>query len=306
MRITIASLALSLLCVFAIPTQSVAQGAIEVIVNDEPITSYDISQRAKLIRLTQRKSNAVSRREAEQELIDEVLQQAEAKRLGVSISQSQVDGAFGNIARGVKLSPGQLSTALRQNGVNPQTLKDRLKAQLAWQQTVRRRFQATIEISESDVIAALRKMDGAKKSTSVEYDLQQVIVVVPKKSSNSFRNQRLRESREIRSKFNSCETAGALFGQYREVVLRPVGRRLETELPGVMRESVEGVEPGRLTEPQKTERGYEMLAVCGKREIASDVAARTEIENELRAREGEQLSRRYIMDLRRSATIIQR
>ncbi|MEH0072679.1 hypothetical protein V6L77_24525 [Pannonibacter sp. Pt2-lr] len=60
---------------------------------------------------------------------------------------------------------------------------------------------------------------------------------------------------------------------------------------------------GQLTPPQVTPRGLEMIAVCGKRELASDVAARTEIEDELRQKEGEQLTRRYIQDLRRQSVI---
>ncbi|MTI42316.1 peptidylprolyl isomerase [Roseibium hamelinense] len=306
MRTKIATLALGIFCLMALPAETSAQGAIEVIVNDKAITSFDISQRAKLIRLTQRKSNAVSRREAEQELIDEALQLAEAERIGVSVSDAEVNNAFANIARGVKLTPANLSKALRQNGVNPQTLRDRLKAQLAWSQTVRRRFQAQVDVNENDIIAALREMEDEDKNTSVEYDLRQVIVVVPKSSSNSFRNQRLRDSNAIRANFNSCEAAGAVLGQYKEVVMRPVGRRLETELPGVMREALAKLEPGNLTKPEQTERGYEMLALCGKREIASDMAARTEIENNLRAKEGEQMSRRYLMTLRRTATIVER
>ncbi|MBS8259160.1 peptidylprolyl isomerase [Roseibium polysiphoniae] len=285
---------------------AVAQTSIKVIVNDEAITSYDIQQRARLITMTQRKGGATARRMAEQELIDDKLKLTEAARVRISVSDSQINGAYGNIARNVKMSQSQLSNALRRGGVNPQTLKDRLKAQLAWSQVVRRRFQAEVKVTESDVIAALRKSDKKDQNTSIEYDLKQVIVVVPKKASGGFKSKRKRESDKIRKAFNGCEQAGSVLGQYSEVVLRPVGRRLETELPENMRDSVNDTEPGRLTKPQQTGRGYEMIAVCSKREIQSDIAARTEMESELRAKEGEALSRRYLMDLRRRATIVER
>ncbi|WP_417667989.1 SurA N-terminal domain-containing protein [Roseibium sp.] len=306
MRFKILSLVLPLMFMGLPAPVAQAQTSIKVIVNDQAITSYDINQRARLITLTQRKGGATARRMAEQELIDDKLKLTEAARIGVSIPDSEVNGAYGNIARNVKMTPSQLSTALRRGGVNPQTLKDRLEAQLAWSQVVRRRFQATVKVSESDVIAALKKSDKADQNTSIEYDLKQVIVVVPKKSSNGFKAKRSRESNQIRKAFTSCEDIGSVLSQYSEVVVKPVGRRLETELPEAMRDEISKTEPGQLTKPQQTGRGYEMIAVCDKKEIQSDIAARTEMENELRAKEGEALSRRYLMDLRRRATIVER
>lgn len=281
-----------------------ASAGIKVVVNEKPITTYDINQRAKLIRLIQRSSVAASRREAEKELIDDQLRLAEAARIGVNISDAEVNNAYANIARNVKLTPAKLTAGLRQSGVNPQTLKDRLKAQLAFQQSVRRRFNSQVDVDESDIINALRKSDDENKNISVEYNLQRVIVVVPKKSSKSFRNKRLSESNSIRKAVIACDSAGAVFGKYSEVVVQPIGRRLETELPEPMRKEINNTKVGKLTSPRKTEVGFEMIAVCGKREIASDIAARTELENELRAKEGEALTRRYLMDLRRRASIV--
>lgn len=304
MRRSLLQIILALLLVAAGFGPSVAQAGIKVIVNETPITNYDISQRAKLIRLIQRSSVAASTRDAEQELVEDQLRLGEASRLGISVSETQVNNAFANIASNVKLTPAKLSQALRQSGVNPQTLKDRLKAQLAWQQAVQRRFRSQIKISESDIVTALRKSDDENKNVSVEYDLQRVIVVVPKKSSKGFRNKRLGESNSIRKAFDGCDNPGAILGKYEEVVVRPIGRRLETELPPQMRTEINKTSLGKLTSAQQTEVGFEMIAVCGKREIASDIAARTEVENELREKEGEQMSRRYLMDVKRRATIV--
>ncbi|MBO0346177.1 SurA N-terminal domain-containing protein [Roseibium limicola] len=299
-------LALGLSVAPVLGAQAWAQTSIAVVVNDQAITNYDVNQRAKLIRLTQRKTGATAQRLAEQELIDDSIKLAEAKRIGVTVSESDVNNAFGSIASNVKLSPSKLSQALRQNGVSPDTLKDRLRAQLAWSQVVRRRFQASVDITDSEVIAALRKSDMKDQQTSIEYDLKRVVVVVPQKSSNGFRAQRKRESDAIRAKFSGCDTSGPILGTYKEVVIMPIGRRLETEIPENMRTAIDKAGEGKLTAAEKTGRGYEMIAVCGKREIKSDIAARTEMENVLREKEGEQLSRRYLMDLRRRATIVDR
>lgn len=306
MRLRLVPVLFGLTLILAAPLAMPAYAAIRVIVNDVPITDYDISQRARLITLTQRKSASIAKRQAKEELVDDQVKLGEAERMGIDISQSQVDNAFANIARNVKMSPGQLSKALGQGGVKSETLKSRLKAQLAWSQIVQAKFRGKIDVDESDIIAALKKTDEEERAKSVEYDLKRVIVVVPKNSSGGFKSKRKRESNQIRAAFNDCENPGAVLGKYSEVVVQPIGRRLETELPENMREEIEALKPGSLTKPNTTPVGYEMIAVCGKREIASDIAVRTELENELRAKEGESQSRRYLLEIRRRATIIYR
>ncbi len=49
-----------------------------------------------------------------------------------------------------------------------------------------------------------------------------------------------------------------------------------------------------------------MVALCGKETINSDATARSTIEGELRNKQGQQLSRRYLRDLRSNAVIEQR
>ncbi len=306
MRLRLVPVLFGLALILAAPFSAPANAAIKIIVNEVPITDYDISQRARLITLTQRKSAAVARKQAQEELIEDQIKLAEAERVGMEVSQSEVDDAFGGIARNVKMSPSQLAKALGNGGVKADTLKSRLKAQLAWSRLVRARFSGQIDVDESDIIAALQKTDEEDRLKSIEYDLNRIIVVVPKNSSGGFKSKRKRESNQIRATFDGCDDAGSVLGKYSEVVVQPIGRRLETELPEERRKEIAALKPGKLTKPTTTPVGYEMIAICGKREIASDIAVRTELENELRAKEGESQSRRFLMDLRRRATIIYR
>ncbi|GAA0782601.1 SurA N-terminal domain-containing protein [Roseibium denhamense] len=299
-------LAIMLSLVIAVAAPLPASAAIKVIVNDVPITDYDISQRARLLTLTQRISAGAARTQAQQELIDDQIKLTEARRVGINISTSDVDNAYNNIARNAKMTSAQLGRALGQSGIKPDTLKDRLRAQLAWRQVVQRRFRGDVDVDESDIIAALQKRDEDERRSSIEYDLQRVIVVVPKNSSGGFKSKRRRESDQIRSAFTGCDNFGAVLSNFSEVVVQPIGRRLETEVPDGLRKEIETLEPGNLTKPSPTGVGFEMIALCGKREIASDIALRTKLENELRAKETESQARRYLLEVRRRATIINR
>ena len=66
-----------------------AASEIKVIVNRVPITSYDIQRRAAFMKLQRRKGNL--NEQAEEELIDQSLRLAEAQRLGIRITDEQVD-----------------------------------------------------------------------------------------------------------------------------------------------------------------------------------------------------------------------
>src|SRR4051794_16574440 len=60
---------------------------IKYVVNNVPITTGDVAHRAAFLRLQHKKGDA------SQEMIDQTLRTAEARRLGIRISDAQVDAA---------------------------------------------------------------------------------------------------------------------------------------------------------------------------------------------------------------------
>lgn len=282
------------------PGGASASTSIRLVVNDQPITNYDIAQRARLIRLTSPGGNA--RAAAEDELINETLQMQEAERTGVRVADRQIDAALGDIASRIGISRSQLLQALRQEGVNPDTLRDRLRAQIAWGQVIQRRFNASTAVTEQDLVAALREQGSEEGKETVEYTLQQVIAVVPRGGEAAAR----RRAADLRRRFTSCEEGLQLAREAPEIVVRPFGQRLETELTPQMREVLDGIAVGRLTEPVEQREGLIMFAVCGKRQVRSTAAAMQEIERDLRSERGEQFAQQYLRTLRRDALVERR
>lgn len=281
-----------------------AQTSIKVVVANQPITTYEIAQRAKFLQLTQRVKNATKL--ATDELIDEKLQLAEATKRGVTVSEGEVNEAYANIASRLKMSPDQLTKGLRSSGVDAKTFKDRLRAQLAWGKVIREKFRATVSVSEQDVIAALQdKSEPGKgeKATTTQYDLTQVIFVVPAKASSAVAAQRQKEAEQLRGRFTSCAEGLAFTKGLKEVVIKPLGRRMQSDLNDDNVKMLDEMAVGRLSPPQRTENGVEMVALCDRRVLQSDAAARAEIEGELMDEQGTLLSRRYLRDLKRNTVI---
>ncbi|MGH2343306.1 SurA N-terminal domain-containing protein [Segnochrobactraceae bacterium EtOH-i3] len=275
---------------------------IKVVVNDQVITTGEIAARAKFLSLTQRPPNP--ERAAMEELIAEKLQVQEAKRLGLNASKAEVDNAFASIATRVKLTPAQLEQALAQAGAPAKTLKDRIYAQIVWGQVVRKRFRQSVNVSEQDVIAALQAKGGtADKNKTMEFDITTITFVVPKAAGDAGFARRQKEAENLRARFTACDQGIEFARSLPEVVVKPVGRRLQSEVPPDMLTNFNNTSVGRLTPPERNGAGIEMIAICGKRELSSDAAARKDMEIELMTNQGELTSRRFLLELRRNAVI---
>lgn len=288
----------------ALPAPHAAATSIVAVVNDEPVTSYAVAQRARLLQLTTGAKNVQQR--ALEELIDEKLQLAETKRAGINVNDSEVDAAYADIAKRVNLPVAQLTAALRQGGIDPQTLRDRLRAQIGWARLVRVKFNANAVVTEQDLVAALMKKGGETDAEVTEYDLREVVVAVPKDPSKARLAEATRRAEELRGRFASCEEGIPMAQEARETVVRPIGKRLDVDLPPAAAQLLTEVEVGRLTKPVQQDHGLVMYAVCGKETMRSTAAAMKSLEPEMRSEKGELLARQYLSSLRRNAMIERR
>jgi peptidyl-prolyl cis-trans isomerase SurA len=283
---------------------------IKAVVNGEPVTANEVQQRARFLHLIQRDiPNATLESNALEELIDEKLRFQEAKRRKLTISDQQVEGALGNIAARVHLSSAQLVAGLQQSGIDPATLRNRLRGQIIFQQMVMGRFDASSAVSDQDVVKALQEKEGKDGKTSQstgmsnEYAVQQIIFVVPAAAGKGGAESRMREAEKLRSSFSGCENIQAETHAFKETVVKNLGRRTDEELPQAFVAVLGQTPVGKLTKPQITPNGVEMLAVCDKREVKGDLLERAKVVDSLREQKGQLVARQLNQDLRKYAVI---
>lgn len=292
---------------FLASTAEVSAQSIRVVVNGEAVTTNEIATRARFLRMVDRQTTGASvERAAMEELVEERLKLQEAKRVGIEVSQAQVDGAFAGIASRLKITPAQLAQGLAAQGVSSETVKSRIRTQMAWQQLVVGRFSTSINISDSQIVDALAKKDGGKAAsgstgTTAEYTIRQVILIVPAKGGDA--GARTREAEALRGRASGCETLVDTVKPIKEAMVKNLGKRTADELPEAFRDELSKTPLGKLTKPSRTGVGVEMLMICEKRDLSGDFSVRSKVEDELRNKEGEVFSRRYMNDLRRLAVI---
>ena len=118
---------------------------VAVMVNGEPITDYDIEQRGKLISLSTHKP--ADRKQVIDELIDEKVKIREAKKFGIEPSAADIDQTYAAMSGRMRLSADQLTKTLESQGIRPDTLKSRMRADMVWTNLVRGRFKESLQIS---------------------------------------------------------------------------------------------------------------------------------------------------------------
>lgn len=281
---------------------AVAQSAIKVLVNDHPITTFDVSNRARFLRLTS--SGRAGEKQAIEELIDERLKLQEARRLNITVSDEEVDEAIARIAQRMQISGRELEQALRQEGVNPETLRTRIRAELVWAEVVRARFRATVRVTDLDVAEAMAGRDGVSDAPALQqYDLQQIIFVVPERASDAYRAQRRREADAFRSRFANCDRTLEQARGLKDVVVRPTVRRDETQFDKGFAEILAATAVGGITPAEQVDEGYQVVGVCAKRELGGQTRVTEELRSELLNERGQLMARRYLRDLRSDAII---
>lgn len=277
---------------------------VQITVNGTQITDQQINARAQLLRIEgQGSSNANRTQLATNELIDDAIKLSEAERVGITVSDSQVDQAIGNIASNMNVSVSNLTTILTQNGVDPNTLRARLRAAIAWQQVVRQVISPRVQISELELdIQAEQQLE---ETSSFDYILKEVIFVIAQGSGMSA-SRRTAEANQYRSRFAGCDTAVDLVLDFQDAAVLDVGRRHATQMPEAIANELAGLTVGQLTRPRVTEQGVSMYAVCEKAE-ARDL---TFIKQDLRQEAGqdalEAQAEAYLERLRSEAAIVRR
>ena len=277
--------------------------SILVIVNDHPITNYDIAQRAKLMRLANAGSDE---KEAREELVDEILQLEEAGKFGIVIPPAQVESAYATIAQNLKLTPTTLTQALNGEGIDATTLKRRLLAQITWQQLVAKRAQDTGQIKESDVTTALLAKGDPSALKTKEYTLQQIVFVVPSGSPATAYDQRRREAEAFRQRFQGCDQSLTLAKTLNGVVVKDSIRRDAGDLSGAEAQAMKDAKSGDTLRPSQTPLGIEVVAVCAIKDVQSTAQARADIQNQIFQKESDTIAKDYLKALRAQATIVYR
>ncbi|MEQ8967057.1 MAG: peptidylprolyl isomerase [Azospirillaceae bacterium] len=204
-------------------------------------------------------------------LIDERLRLQEAERLGIAVDEAEIDEAFAGIARQNGLTAEQFDQVLRRSNVPPATLRDQIRARLAWRDVVRQRLVPTVEIPDEAIDEELRRIEANQGKP--EYRVGEIFLGVDSPQDEAEVAQFARELvSEIRAgaEFEAVarqfsQGAGAAQGG-------DLGWVLQGQLPEALDTTLQDMSVGRVSDPIRTLSGFHILQLRDRR-LANTVTA---------------------------------
>ena len=285
-------------CASPLRAQTVA-----VMVNGEPITQYDIEQRSKLTFLTTHKP--ADRQQVINELIDEKVKIKEGKKFGVDPTASDIDQSYAGMGSRMRITPEQLTKSLESQGIRPETLKARIRADMVWTSLVRGRYKESLQVGEKDVAAAVQVSSGDEKqqADAFEYKMQPIVLIVPRGSAPAAIEARQKEAEALRGRVQTCAEANALFKSMQNAAMREIVTKTSADIPPVLRDLLDKTPVGHLTPPEVTKQGVEMVALCARNPTTIDTPKKKEIRDKMYADKYEAKSKAYLQEVRKAAMI---
>ena len=275
--------------------------ALVAIVNDDPITSYDVEQRIKLQKILKRPTTQEAALEG---IIADRLRLREIKKYKLEPSSGDRNAAIAKVAGDIKMQPQALFSALQSSGMPEKEWSEFFNAEAGWT-ILTRGLNKTLEVSEREVRAELDKR-GGKAANSIEYLLRSIIFIVPLNASPDQLQARMREAENFRTRFTDCTSGLQLARSLPEVAVKEQFSRAANTLPDDARQLIERAGVNRLTPPSRAATGVEMLAVCGRRDMRDDTAAGEDIRAELLSKKIDELAAKSYADLRKRAVIVKK
>ena len=277
------------------------------VVNDEVISVLDLLMRVRLAILgagmddTPETRNRIARQILGR-LIDERLQHQEAERLDIKVSDNQVDLAVEALAKQNKVTREQLFDALNQRKIFASTLRDQLRAELAWRFVIQRSLTSKVTISEDEIDEVAARV--AARGGTLERRVSEISLTV----ETALQEDEVRQNAErLLEQLRQGGNFAGLARQFSQSATANLGGDLgwikAEDLSEELNRVLTSMQPGQISPPIRTLTGFTILALRDQRQNTTTEVDRGRIEKSLKTQRVNQLAQRTLWQLRRNANV---
>ena len=252
---------------------------IVAIVNDQPITERDITQRIALRKLLgDLPSGGMTRQQSLQNIIDDQVKILEATRLMLLPSDAEVSDRVERLAKGMKLSRAELLAKLKKDGISEAVFRRYLQASIAFTRIISAKFREEVKASPGEVDAKMAEINNTigaqmKKIMSdprmqplTVYSLMEITLPLDSEDPMLMQSRAI-EAQQVLKRFKGCGNARAAADGIFNV---KIGKKFDADgakLPKPMKEALDKAGQGRAVGPMRGKGGIQLVALCGVRKI---------------------------------------
>ena len=267
------------LTALAAPAHAQESHGIVAVVNDDIVSTHDLRQRVLFLLATtgaQRDEASLARLQSQalRSLVDEKLQMQESEKYDQTISDAQINQSVQRLISRNNLSPEEVVQQLASVGVGLETLRDQVRAEIAWQRIVNGLFGSRIRISDAQIDETVARLTASSAKPS--YRVAEIYIEA---------------TPDIGGMDGAMEGARAMIAQVNEGAPFPLLARQFSSAPsaakggdvgyvqaGELRPEIDRViqtmESGTISEPIQVPGGVYVVAVVDKRVSESDTTYR--------------------------------
>lgn len=261
----------ALLALLLLAAPAAAQDSLKIaaVVNDDVISALDLAVRTRMAILSSRLQDTPETRARLmppmlRSLIDERLKLQEARRLGVTVKEEEVQHRLAAIARQNNATPEEFAQILARSGILIDSLAEQIRAEVAWARLVRQRFRGAINISEEEIDAALAEIEANRGKP--EYRVAEIFLGLDPGTPEA----ELRQSAErLAQQLREGASFAAVAQQFSQSSSAAAGGDLGWVRPGQLDPAIDQIlprlRPGEIAGPIRSTGGYYIIALVNMR-----------------------------------------
>jgi peptidyl-prolyl cis-trans isomerase SurA len=292
-------------------TMAASTEKIVAVVNNGVVTASDLKSRLDLIAASSglkpsKELNEKLRPQIIDMLVDEQIRLQEAARLGITVDASEIDSGFEQIAKQNNIPSDVFARALQQRGIRVATMRDQIKAQLAWTKVVQKQIRPRIDVKDADIDAELDRL--RTKLGKDQYNIAEIFLPFEPSKKSQAENFARQLVSQLKAEPDAFPKAARQFSQSPGA---NQGRFIGWVGQGVLPEEVDAVLPslekGGISNPIVTKTGIYVVMVRDKRALTeADLPSREELTERIGLERMDRAQRRYYIDLKSQAFIDKR
>ena len=274
------------------------------LVNDMPVTDFDVSQRLKLNSVI---GGPRSRKEAFRSLVNAAVLETEARKAGIGVPDRVVDKTIADMAKNMG-GMDRLKALLRKRGVRMGALRTYVRSTILFRSFARKMGRKlSVKVDDKEVDRRYRKIINDPRLRPVTiYTLQQVDLPV-ENVAPAMRGQllyaRAVEARQIMQRYRGCGSLRrAAKGIFNVKISKPI-QADPKRLPKPLVKAIRLAGTKRLIGPINTRRGIQLIAFCGRRTLTPPRPKREQVAQMVRAEAFNREVEKVMKELRRKAYI---
>lgn len=163
--------------------------------------------------------------------------------------------------------------------------------------------QLSQPIAVRDGVYIIYLRDKRAGAGGLSVNLKQAALALPPGAGPELESAAREKLVALKAQITSCADLETAAAKVPGVVAGDLGEAQVADLAPQFKEVAETLAVGQVSDPVRTAAGLHLVAVCGKQVTGQEVADHDQVENRLYGQQLSMISRRYMRDLRNSATI---